>query len=48
FDAYGLDRSSKEDQQGISEASKYLNDLIENEINNGIPSERVMIGGFSQ
>jgi hypothetical protein len=23
FDAYGLDRSSKEDQKGILEASKY-------------------------
>ncbi|CAF2830583.1 unnamed protein product [Rotaria sp. Silwood2] len=48
FDAHGLDRSSKEDQKGILEASKYLNDLIEDEIKNGIPSERIMVGGFSQ
>ncbi|CAF3677487.1 unnamed protein product [Rotaria sp. Silwood1] len=48
FDAYGLDRSSKEDQKGILEASKYLNDLIEDEINHGISSERIIIGGFSQ
>ncbi|CAF5229261.1 unnamed protein product, partial [Rotaria magnacalcarata] len=24
------------------------NDLIQDEVNNGIPSQRVMIGGFSQ
>jgi len=48
FDAYGLDRSAREDEKGILEASKYLNDLIEDEINNGISSERVIIGGFSQ
>ncbi|CAF4583024.1 unnamed protein product [Rotaria sp. Silwood1] len=45
FDAYGLDRSSKEDQKGILEASKYLNDLIEDEINHGIPSEHHWWGG---
>ncbi|CAF5158088.1 unnamed protein product, partial [Rotaria magnacalcarata] len=48
FDAFGLDRSAKEDEQGILESSKYVNDLIQDEVNNGIPSQRVMIGGFSQ
>ncbi len=59
FDAYGLNRSAKEDEKGILETSKYrtdhflllkkyfyfifiVNDLIEKEINNGIPSERVV------
>ncbi len=59
FDAYGLDRRSKEDQKGILESSKYrkynflfnnffnflffiVNDLIEEEINTGIPPERVV------
>jgi hypothetical protein len=58
FDAYGLDRSAKEDQKGVLEASKYrkenfllknsfdfifiVNDLIEEEIHNGISSERVV------
>ncbi|CAF0758263.1 unnamed protein product [Adineta ricciae] len=48
FDALGLNRSSKEDQNGILEASTYVNSLVEEEIKNGISSERIMIGGFSQ
>ncbi|UJR21830.1 hypothetical protein I4U23_024904 [Adineta vaga] len=48
FDAFGLNRSVQEDQDGILEASKYLNDLVEDEMKNGISSERIIIGGFSQ
>ncbi|CAF1170832.1 unnamed protein product [Adineta steineri] len=48
FDAFGLNRSAKEDQEGILESSKYFNDLIQDEIDKGIPAERIIIGGFSQ
>lgn len=47
FDITGLDQNSKEDQQGIEKSSKFLNSLIEEEIRNGIPPERIIIGGFS-
>ncbi|KAK5988847.1 Acyl-protein thioesterase 1 [Cladobotryum mycophilum] len=41
--------SSNDDEEGILQSRKYLNSLIENEIErNGIPSERIVIGGFSQ
>jgi lysophospholipase-2 len=47
FDLTGLDQNAKEDQDGIEQSSKFLNDLIEEEIKNGILPERIMIGGFS-
>jgi len=47
FDIYGLDQNAKEDQEGIEKSSKYLNELVEEEIKNGISPERVIVGGFS-
>jgi len=47
FDIYGLDQNAKEDQEGIEKSSKFLNDLVEEEIKNGILPERVIVGGFS-
>ncbi|CAF0914282.1 unnamed protein product [Rotaria sordida] len=47
FDVYGFDESAKEDQEGIEKASQLLNSFVEDEIKNGIPSERIIIGGFS-
>lgn len=48
FDIKGLDISSAEDVDGIKKATTYVHTLIEKEISEGIPSERIMIGGFSQ
>ncbi|CAF1214377.1 unnamed protein product [Rotaria sordida] len=47
FDIHGLDQNAKEDQPGIEKSSKYLSDLIEEEIKGGISPERIMVGGFS-
>ncbi|CAF3021865.1 unnamed protein product [Rotaria sp. Silwood2] len=47
FDVYGFDENAKEDEEGIEKASQLLNSLVEEEIKNGIPPERIMIGGFS-
>lgn len=41
-----LDRSS--DEVGINKSIKYFHDLIDAEVNAGIPSERIVLGGFSQ
>ncbi|CAK9293488.1 unnamed protein product [Gordionus sp. m RMFG-2023] len=43
FDLYGLSMIEKEDEIGIKEAA-YSN----KEIENGIPSKRIILGGFSQ
>lgn len=47
FDVYGFDRNAKEDQESIEKASQLLNDYIEKEMQDGISSQRIMIGGFS-
>ncbi|KAK3787281.1 hypothetical protein RRG08_056002 [Elysia crispata] len=48
FDIKGLGPSSPEDEEGIKSASKDLQDLIAKEVSEGIPPERIVIGGFSQ
>ncbi|CAF1147165.1 unnamed protein product [Rotaria magnacalcarata] len=47
FDIYGLDKNAREDQAGIEKSSKLLNELVEEEIKNGISPERIIVGGFS-
>ncbi|CAB3410769.1 unnamed protein product [Caenorhabditis bovis] len=47
YDLYGLDAASKEDDEGIAAAAKYVHDLIDSEISSGIPSEKIAVGGFS-
>lgn len=37
-----------EDEAGILLSQAYLHDLIQNEIDSGIPADRVVLGGFSQ
>lgn len=48
YDLYGLTGNSQEDENGIRTTQQYINSLIENEINRGIASERIVIAGFSQ
>lgn len=48
FDIKGLDMNSPEDSPGITKATAYVHSLIEKEISEGIPSERIIVGGFSQ
>lgn len=53
YDLYGSSSSSKtgnnqEDEAGIIASQKYINSLIQNEIKRGIPSERIVLAGFSQ
>jgi predicted esterase len=45
----GKIESRSDDEAGIKESSKYIHDLIANEISaKGIPAERIVLGGFSQ
>jgi predicted esterase len=48
FDIKGLDPNSPEDEEGVKAASKELQSLVNKEISEGIPADRIIIGGFSQ
>uniref|UniRef100_A0A3B4YIY6 Acyl-protein thioesterase 1 n=1 Tax=Seriola lalandi dorsalis TaxID=1841481 RepID=A0A3B4YIY6_SERLL len=48
FDIYGLSPDADEDETGIKRASENIKALIEQEVKNGIPSHRIILGGFSQ
>ncbi|XP_044530440.1 acyl-protein thioesterase 1-like isoform X2 [Gracilinanus agilis] len=48
FDIIGLSPDSQEDEQGIKQAAENIKALIDQEVKNGIPSHRIILGGFSQ
>ena len=48
FDLLSLDPAGKEDEAGIKAAQQVVETLIEQEVQAGLPSDRIMIGGFSQ
>ncbi|XP_022102263.1 acyl-protein thioesterase 1-like isoform X5 [Acanthaster planci] len=48
FDITSLSFDEDQDQDRITESSKLLNNLIDEEEKSGIPSNRIVIGGFSQ
>ncbi|AWP17091.1 putative acyl-protein thioesterase 1-like [Scophthalmus maximus] len=48
FDIYGLSPDANEDETGIKRASQNIKALIDQEVRNGIPSHRIILGGFSQ
>jgi predicted esterase len=48
FDIYSFGFDSKEDEAGMLQTRSALNALISDEVDNGTPPERVILGGFSQ
>uniref|UniRef100_A0A8D1TCK7 Acyl-protein thioesterase 1 n=1 Tax=Sus scrofa TaxID=9823 RepID=A0A8D1TCK7_PIG len=48
FNIIGLSPDSLEDETGIKQAAENVKSLIEQEVKNGIPSNRIILGGFSQ
>lgn len=48
FDLKGLDLHAGEDNEGIQRAAATVHGWIEEEVKGGIPSDRILIGGFSQ
>uniref|UniRef100_A0A3P8ZQQ3 Acyl-protein thioesterase 1 n=1 Tax=Esox lucius TaxID=8010 RepID=A0A3P8ZQQ3_ESOLU len=48
FDIIGLQTDAEEDEAGIKQASENIKALIDQEVKNGIPSHRIVLGGFSQ
>lgn len=48
YDIYDLTTLTREDEQGIKNSQARIEGLIQNEIDQGIASERIMLAGFSQ
>ncbi len=48
YDLYDLSLEKDEDEMGMERSSFTIQKLIEEQISNGIPSEKIIIGGFSQ
>ncbi|XP_053571019.1 acyl-protein thioesterase 1 [Bombina bombina] len=48
FDIIGLSPDAQEDDAGIKRASENIKAIIDQEVKNGIPSNRIVLGGFSQ
>ncbi|KAG8233983.1 hypothetical protein J437_LFUL014444 [Ladona fulva] len=48
FDLRTLDVNGPEDEEGIRRATELIHSMIETEVKAGIPSERIILGGFSQ
>uniref|UniRef100_A0A7N4PPZ9 palmitoyl-protein hydrolase n=1 Tax=Sarcophilus harrisii TaxID=9305 RepID=A0A7N4PPZ9_SARHA len=48
FDLMGLSPDAPEDEVGIKKAAENIKALIEHEVKNGIPANRIILGGFSQ
>jgi phospholipase/carboxylesterase len=48
YDIFGFTIGSKEDAAGIHESQAYIESLIDKEVARGIPSNRIVLAGFSQ
>lgn len=48
FDIKSLNFNDAEDKAGLQESAEVLMNLVDEEIKSGIPSEKIVIGGFSQ
>ena len=47
-DIFGLDMEADEDSKGFEESTARVNALITVELDKGIPSNKILLGGFSQ
>jgi len=48
YDLYGLTSSAPQDETGIYETQRQIENLIEAELSRGIPSHKIVLAGFSQ
>ncbi len=48
YDIIGLDRSSAQDEQGIRASDEAIRTLIRRENERGVPTNRIVLAGFSQ
>jgi len=48
FDVISLDRGSTQDEEGIRDAERHIRALIRRENERGVPTDRILLAGFSQ
>jgi phospholipase/carboxylesterase len=48
YDILGTDIAKREDENGLRESQELINQLIAREVARGIPTERILLAGFSQ
>jgi len=48
YDILGFDRRAKEDSEGIRASAAAVTELIDRELERGMPSDRIVLAGFSQ
>jgi len=48
YDIYSLNKLEKEDETGIQQSSTQIENLVQQQIDQGIVSDRIVIAGFSQ
>ena len=48
YDVFGFTPGSREDEAGIHQSQTYIESLISKEVARGIPSNRIVLAGFSQ
>jgi predicted esterase len=48
YDITSLDGKGTDDVKGLEESEKTIQDIIAQEIKQGVPHERIIVGGFSQ
>lgn len=48
YDIKAMDIGSSQDEEGVRSSQKYLEQMIEQQIEDGIPAERCVLAGFSQ
>jgi phospholipase/carboxylesterase len=48
YDIKSMDFADRADSQGVEESSELVKQLIEQEIANGIPADKIILAGFSQ
>jgi len=48
FDITSFDWKVKEDREGLLESARTIDKHIQDEVDGGIPTERIVLGGFSQ
>lgn len=48
FNVFSFGLSATEDEAGMLQSKKLIEQVITDEVNSGTPSERIFLGGFSQ
>ena len=48
FDIYSLDKHGPADEAGIDRSCEAIDELVDREVERGIPRERIVLAGFSQ